>query len=287
MEYHITLTDSAQSALELLAVESGLSKTQIKQAMQKGALWCKRGRSGREKGSKQAQRTRRVPKNLKTGDSLHLYYDAKVLSELPPEPQMIADEGAYSVWYKPYGMRSQGSKWGDHCALYRWVEVNHKPEKPAFLVHRLDRAATGLILVAHSKKAAVALTKLFEERNVDKRYQVIVVGQFSEQSGVWAKKQTFTAEVDGKAATSHARCLAYDAEKDRSLLEVTIETGRKHQIRYHLAAAGFPVVGDRLYGNAKTDEQDLQLTASLLSFVCPISHEERLYELPRELLPVL
>jgi len=283
MEYHLTLTDDTQSALDLLAAESGLSRQQIKQAMSKGAVW----RTLCEYGGKQAQRMRRVPKSLKTGDTLHLYFDEKVLGEVPSEAQLIADEGAYSVWYKPFGMRSQGSKWGDHCALYRWVEVNHKPERPAFLVHRLDRAATGLILVAHSKKAATALTKLFEQREIDKRYQVIVAGQFSEQTGAWAKKQTFTTAVDGKAATSHARCLAYDAEKDRSLLEVTIETGRKHQIRCHLADAGSPVIGDRLYGDAKDDDQDLQLAASSLSFVCPISNEERLYELPEALLPAL
>jgi tRNA pseudouridine32 synthase / 23S rRNA pseudouridine746 synthase len=280
-QFHITLTDDVQSGLDLLVCESGLSKQQIKQAMSKGAVW----RSGGEHGGKQAQRMRRVAKNLKAGESLHLYYDEKVLAEESTPAQLIADEGAYSVWYKPYGMRSQGSKWGDHCALYRWVEVNLKPERPAFLVHRLDRAATGLILVAHQKKAATALAKLFEQRQINKRYQVIVAGQFSAETGVWAKKQTFTTEVDGKAATSHARCLAYDAEKNRSLLEVTIETGRKHQIRCHLTEAGFPVIGDRLYGNANEGNQNLQLVASSLSFICPHTGVERDYFLPETLLP--
>lgn len=278
-QIHLTLTDAAVSPVDLLAADSGLSKQQIKQAMHKGAVWRSEG--------KQAYRMRRAAKNLKDGDTLHLYYDEKVLSEIPLQAQLIADEGSYSVWYKPYGMRSQGSKWGDHCALYRWVEVNAKPERPAFLVHRLDRAATGLILVAHQKKAATALTKLFEQRDVDKRYRVVVAGQFSVETGAWAKKQTFTGEVDGKAAISHARCLAYNAEKNRSLLEVTIETGRKHQIRCHLAEAGFPVIGDRLYGDAKLHDEDLQLAASSLAFLCPITNEQRLYELPSELLPEL
>ena len=123
-QFHVSISDPSQSALDLLAAESGLSKQQIKQAMQKGAVWRSQG--------KQAQRMRRVAKNLKAGDNLHLYYDEKVLAEVPPAPQLIADESAYSVWYKPYGMRSQGTKWGDHCALYRWVEVNLKPERPAF-----------------------------------------------------------------------------------------------------------------------------------------------------------
>ena len=279
MEYHVTLTDTSQSALDLLVAESNLSKQQIKQAMQRGALWRSRG--------KQAQRMRRISKTLQAGETLHLYYDEKVLAEIPPEPQLIADEGAYSVWYKPYGMRSQGSKWGDHCALYRWVEVNLKPERPAFLVHRLDRAATGLILVAHQKKAATELTKLFEQRQIDKRYQVIVAGKFSDTSGPWAKQQTFDSAIDGKPAVSHARCLTYDVVHDRSLLEVIIETGRKHQIRRHLAGAGFPVVGDRLYGDALVEDQNLQLTACSLAFVCPISDQARFYKLSDELLLTL
>lgn len=279
MDYHVTLTDPAQPVLDLLVAESGLSKQQIKQAMHKGAFWRTRG--------KQAQRIRRVPKNSKAGDAFHLYYDKKVLTEEPPEPQLIADEGAYSVWYKPYGMRSQGSKWGDHCALYRWVEVSLKPERPAFLVHRLDRAATGLILVAHQKKAASALTKIFEQRQVDKRYRVVVEGEFSESTGPWDKQQTFDSDIDGKAAISHARCLEYDESHDRSLLEVFIETGRKHQIRRHLSGSGFPVVGDRLYGDAARSEENLQLTACSLTFVCPLTGIERNYQLPSKLMPKL
>ena len=151
-QYHLTVTDASVSAVELLAAESGLSKQQIKQIMHKGAVWRSRG--------KQAQRIRRAKSKLNVGDELSLYLDAKVLAEVPAEPQLLADEGAYSVWYKPYGMRSQGSKWGDHCALYRWVELNLQPQRPAFLVHRLDRAATGLILIAHEKKAAAALVRV-------------------------------------------------------------------------------------------------------------------------------
>lgn len=275
MEYHVTLTDPAQSALDLLVAESGLSKQQIKQAMHKGAFWRTRG--------KPTQRIRRVPKNSKAGDTFHLYYDEKVLTEEPPEAQLIADEGAYSVWYKPYGLRSQGSKWGDHCTVYRWAELHLDPQRQAFLVHRLDRAASGLILVAHEKKVAAALSKLFEQRNIDKRYRVIVDGRFNEA----ASPQTFSDDLDGKRAVSHARCLVYNEESNRSLLDVSIETGRKHQIRRHLSGAGFPVVGDRLYGDAAHSDENLQLTACSLAFVCPLTGVERDYRLPSKLMPKL
>ena len=75
--------------------------------------------------------------------------------------------------------------------------------------------------------------------------------------------------------------LEYSAELDRTLVEVKIETGRKHQIRKHLLGAGFPIVGDRLYGSA--DGLDLQLASTSLSFCCPMSGEQKAYSLAGQL----
>ena len=137
---------------------------------------------GRSFGQIQSNRLRRAKRPLKSGDELHLYYDPKVQAEVPPAPTMIADVGGYSVWRKPYGMRSQGSKWGDHCTIMRWAEQHLEPERTSFTVHRLDLAANGLILVAHSKKIAGALGSLFQAREIEKRYRAIVKGDFSVHS---------------------------------------------------------------------------------------------------------
>ena len=104
-----------------------------------------------------------------------------MLSSPVPQALLIEDLIDYSVWYKPYGMLSQGSKWSDHCTIARFAQKNLSNERPAFIVHRLDRAATGLILIAHSKKAAKALSSLFENRTIEsnsleKFYQIIVHG---------------------------------------------------------------------------------------------------------------
>ncbi len=264
-ELHLPIEEAGQNAVELLATHSGLSRQQIKQAMQKGAVWLGRG--------KRVRPLRRAKRPLQPGEELHLYYDAAVLAEVPPAPQLVADEGDYSIWYKPYGLRSQGSRWGDHCAINRWLELNLTPQRPAFIVHRLDRATTGLILIAHTKTAAAALSAMFRERGVEKRYRAVVHGAFPEGEGL-----RLDTELDERPALSHARRLAYDAQHDRSLLEVDIATGRKHQIRRHLAGAGFPVVGDRLYGR-EGDEEDLQLSAVELRFRCPLSGEARHYRL--------
>lgn len=271
-EYHLDIINDAEKPAELLASETGLSKQKIKQAMQKGAVWLS--------DNKGTHRLRRQSKLLQAGTILHFYYDPAVLNESVTDAVLIADEGEYSVWFKPRGMLAQGSKWGDHCSINRWVEKHLMPQRPAFIVHRLDRFASGLILIAHKKKMATLLADLFQNKRIKKHYKVIVHGQFTNET------VTFRNEIDNKPAVSHVSLLQYDDVNNYSLVQVEIETGRKHQIRLHLSAAGFPVVGDRLFGHAE-DNCDLQLTAVKLSFPSPIDESEKTYTLENKLQPKL
>jgi tRNA pseudouridine32 synthase/23S rRNA pseudouridine746 synthase len=265
-EHHLPIVDDEGSAVELLASASGLSRQRLRQVMDQGAVWLTHGTRTR--------RIRRRKTRLQRGDTLHLYYNPAVLAEPVRPAGLIADRGRYSVWDKPYGMRSQGSRWGDHTTLLRWAEKQLRPQRSGWIVHRLDRAASGLILLAHDKRMAAALSALFRERQVDKRYQVLVHGRFP----VADSPLIIDADVGERSARSRASLRHYDADSDRSELEVGIDTGRKHQIRVHLAALGFPVVGDRLYG-AAGDVEDLQLRAVYLGFPCPISGERQEFRL--------
>jgi tRNA pseudouridine32 synthase/23S rRNA pseudouridine746 synthase len=271
-EFHIELTGNNTDAVELLATATGLSRQKIKQAMQQGAVWLT--------DAKGTHRLRRHSKKLIIPGTLHFYFDSRILDEKVAAAILVADEGDYSVWFKPKGMLSQGSKWGDHSAINRWVEMNIKPERPAFIVHRLDRFASGLILLAHKKKTATALSALFQNKKITKKYKVIVHGLFPDEV------MTFNTQVENKPAASHVSLLQYDEAKDVSLVQVDIETGRKHQIRIHLATAGFPVVGDRLHGD-KNASEDLQLTAYKLSFISPVDGSEKEYLLAEEYQPGL
>lgn len=265
-EFHVDIDSAEQRSVDALHRASGISRQKLKSAMTKGAVWLTRGSN--------TQRLRRATRRLQAGDALHLYYDERVLAEEPVRPELIADVGGYSVWRKPFGLRSQGSKWGDHCTVVRWAETHLEPQRTAFTVHRLDRAASGLILVAHSKGIAAALSKLFRDRAVEKRYRAWVAGEFPAQ-GI---PQRLTASIDGKAAVSEVSVIRADGE--RTLLDVRIETGRKHQVRRHLAEIGFPIIGDRRYGDGRADGVDLQLTAYLLAFQCPVADQPVAYHLP-------
>jgi tRNA pseudouridine32 synthase/23S rRNA pseudouridine746 synthase len=270
IEAHLPIGSSTDTSVGLLHVATGLSKQRIKLAMTQGAVWITRGSN--------TQRLRRAKRILHAGDEIHLYYDEKILAEVPPEPTLVADLGAYTVWDKPRGLRSQGSKWGDHCTLVRWAERHLQPERSAFTVHRLDRAARGLMLVAQSKSTAAALSALFKKREVEKSYRALVSGDLSEQPNPLRVERP----LDGKEAISEISVLQVSDDGARSLVDVRIETGRKHQIRRHLAESGHPIIGDRMYGKGKEDGVDLQLTAYLLAFRCPVKDEWVEYRLPIE-----
>ncbi|WP_394200449.1 RluA family pseudouridine synthase [Shewanella waksmanii] len=273
-EHHLTIKHPEQSdAVSLLATLCSLSKQQVKQAMVKGAVWLTRGKT--------TTRLRRTKRALQLGDELHIYYNSSVLQQQVDDAVLISDQQQFSVWYKPYAMLCQGSKWSDHTTINRYAELNLSPQRTANIIHRLDRAATGLVVIGHAKQATAAIAKQFELRHTDKIYQVIVEGQFPSQP------ITINSDVDGKSACSHARVLAYDSNQHRSLVEVKIDTGRKHQIRIHMASSGYPVVGDRQHGDATGDDDNLQLTACFLAFNSPVTGERLEFSLPQQYRPTL
>ncbi|MDP2561352.1 RluA family pseudouridine synthase [Psychrobium sp. 1_MG-2023] len=267
-ELHLSVKQAAP-AIELLQQHCQLSKQQLKQVMHKGAVWLTTGNK--------TQRLRRAKKELTIGQELHLYYNSDALSDAFTPPQLVADLQEYSVWYKPCGMMSQGSKWGDHSTVARFAEVNLTPQRPAFIVHRLDRATHGLILIAHSKKAVRELTQLFEQRLINKKYQAVVKGQFGEA-------QEFNQEIDGRSAYTKVTELCYHPDMKASLVDVEIGSGRKHQIRRHLSEAGWPLIGDRLYGGDDTATTNLQLCAYELRFDCPLTLKKQHFNVQPQLI---
>lgn len=280
----IPVTQTHISAIDCLATACAeaypsLSRQALKNAMAKGAVWLQQNQKPGRQGKSKVQRLRRAKRVLAEGDTLYLYYNEAVLQQTVNDAVPVYVDTAYSVWNKPSGMPSQGSKWGDHTALNRWVE--QQQQRTCFLIHRLDKAASGLILLAHDKKTAAQLCQYFEDRKITKRYQAIVHGKFPEQ------EQVFENNIDGKTARTRAKRLDYDFNHQCSLLSIDIDTGRKHQIRRHLSEARFPIVGDRLYGQqeARTEEDelhDLQLRAWQLAFECPITQAPRSYTLPED-----
>ena len=264
-------SENPRKASEFLAETTGLSKRQIKEAMSKGAVWHQR--TGTKK-----HRIRRATTLLKAGDILSLYYNEKLLALEPDTAELVSDRRNYSVWFKPPGLLTQGTKYGDYCALMRQAQKYFRPERKVFAVHRLDREASGLVLVAHNKKAAAGLSRLFQHQKVVKVYRIRVLGNLSEYEAGGKIEQ----KLDDKAALTSFTMQEYDPLSNTSLAEVILHTGRKHQIRRHFDLIGYPVMGDPRYGKGNKNRDGMKLVACRLEFECPFNRKKVLFSLSEE-----
>jgi len=261
-----------QNLAAFLHVKTALSNLQVRRALAAGAIWLgPQGRSGK--------RMRDGSKRLTIGDRVEIYYDETILSRVPPQATLLRDFGRYSVWYKPPGLLTQGSRFGDHCALLRQATLFFKPRRPVYMVHRLDREADGLMLLAHHADAAGQLSHLFENREICKQYRVAVLGQLKSKGANGDIRES----LDGKEALTHFKVLDVDSRKNQTTILVTLKTGRRHQIRRHFEAIGHPVMGDPLYGTGNKNRDGMQLTAMKLGFSCPVTHQQVLFTLHDQL----
>ncbi|MDD5475629.1 MAG: RluA family pseudouridine synthase [Syntrophales bacterium] len=253
--------------VDVLSSASGISHDCVKDALYKGALWLRR--SGRKN-----ERLRDVRTMLNPGDCLEFNYDKAILGVVPPKAGLVADEKRFSVWYKPPGLLTQGTRYGDHCSLLRQVELFFQPSRPVFPVHRLDREVAGLVLIAHGKKSAAELSSLIRKGAIHREYRAEVRGNLAKTR----MKATIDLALDGKSAVTEFYVLGYDQERDTSKVAVTIKTGRLHQIRRHFNMIGFPVMGDPRYGRGNKNRAGLCLEASSLRFQCPLSGQWKEYQ---------
>jgi len=157
----------------------------------------------------------------------------------------------------------------------------------AHTIHRLDRDTSGLMLFAKSKEVALMFEEDWKNTVYDRRYVAVVSGSMEKKDGViesWLKDNkafiTYSSPVDngGKFAQTYYETL-YSTPR-YSLVELTLETGRKNQIRVHMADIGHPVVGDPKYGNGDNSLGRLCLHAYKLCFHHPIKKKDMEFETP-------
>ena len=196
-------------------------------------------------------------------------------------------DDAVVVVEKPAGLLSMGSEREKEKTVYRILNMHLKtlmrtPAQQVFIVHRLDRETSGLMMFARTESTQAALQRNW--KGVIKRYLAIVEGVPADAHGTLKDRLVESrslvvhrVEEGGEVAITHYRVLR--AKGARSLLELTLETGRRNQIRVQLAELGHPVIGDRKYGakfSAKIGPKTgpagrLALHASELKFRHPVS----------------
>jgi 23S rRNA pseudouridine1911/1915/1917 synthase len=194
-----------------------------------------------------------------------------------PEPKIIYEDDNFLAVAKPAGLIVHKTRRGGpeqsekEQALTDWLlkrypeirNVGDEPETRPGIVHRLDKDASGLLLIAKNQRYFNYLKSLFQKQQIEKKYLAFVFGRVRPKVGVIEKpigiksgsiKRSIHSEKMAKAATTAYKVLQElkAGEADFfSLLEIKPATGRTHQIRVHLSGIGHPLVGDKLYGRKK------------------------------------
>jgi 23S rRNA pseudouridine1911/1915/1917 synthase len=171
-----------------------------------------------------------------------------------------------------------------YAYLYDYVKAQ-KPENKIFVVHRLDKKASGILVFARSEAVKRKLQAQFETHDIDRSYIAIVEGRVKDDRGAvenyLAENRAYKVyvtddEKKGKIAITNYRVNKRVA--GFTWLEIATQTGRKHQIRLHLAVLGHPIIGDKEYGSTKNPLQRLGLHANRLGFTHPVTGEKMSFE---------
>jgi len=161
-------------------------------------------------------------------------------------------------------------------ALLRQYLNRKKPRESLFIVHRLDREASGLLVFAKTVQTKERLQDQFKRHTAGRRYVAVVEGRvkaddftirsYLRENAAYRVYSTSNTKI-GKLAITHVHVLKRNAKS--TVLEVRLETGRKHQIRVHLADSGHPIIGDKNYGARSNPIRRLALHAAHLDFKHP------------------
>lgn len=185
-------------------------------------------------------------------------------AQLDPRLNILYEDSDLLVVNKPADLVCHPTKTDVYSSLVSRVRLHLGPSIPAQLIHRLDRETSGIVVFAKTLPTAKAWRQVWERREVWKGYQAIVHGRVVPDTGIidapLGKDENSPVAIkdcvrpDGAAAVTEFRVLNRLTHSDQpySLLQVAPQSGRKHQIRIHLASIGHPIVGDKLYG---PDEQ--------------------------------
>ncbi len=246
-----------------------------------------------EHGSVQVngQSVKRSNHPLHTGDVVSIRAKNEVRAEglLPPGMRVLFEDESLIVIEKPERLLSMASATERDETAYAFLTDyvrggNRRSRKRVWIVHRLDRESSGLMVFAKTKAAKRELQANWSK--TEKRYLAVVEGAPPADQGVEShlnesnsyKVKSAPRSARTRHAVTHYRVMKRTAT--RALLELTLETGRRNQIRVHLADAACPVIGDHKYEARTNPARRLGLHASSLQFKHPLSGELLRFESP-------
>jgi len=204
--------------------------------------------------------------------------------------RIIHEDADIIVIDKASGLLSMASETEKQKTAYHMLSEYVKkfdPKNLIFIVHRLDRDTSGLMMFAKSKRVQEVLQKDWNEAIIERSYVAIVEGCMEKTDGTvtsWLKENKamimYSSQTpdDGLKAVTHYKVLK--TNKLYSLLDVKLETGRKNQIRIHMKDMGYPVTGDKKYGARLNPIGQMGLHARVLSFKHPVTGRAFRFDTP-------
>ncbi len=206
-----------------------------------------------------------------------------------PRLRIVYEDDDIIVVNKGYGLLSVGTdnkKEGTAYSILRDYLKRLNPANKLFIVHRLDRHTSGLMLFAKNIKAKEAMQHNWNNMVLDRRYAAIVEGCPEPAEGVHRSRLLENAQHlmystdDPKGLEAVTRYKVLKSRNGYSLVDVSLDTGRKNQIRVHMHDMGTPIAGDRRYGAKTSPIHRLALHARTLRFVHPMTHKDMNFSIP-------
>ena len=207
---------------------------------------------------------------------------------LAKDPDILYEDQQIIVVSKPVGLLSVSTDSGNekdtmHSRVFEWVKGKEKGR--IFIVHRLDRETSGCMLFAKDIDTKEMLQEQFFNRSVERKYHAVLEGVLQEKSGTcidWIQQSkdlrvrivSSANSKDSKEAITHWEI--EEIVENRTLVCLSIETGRRAQIRLQMSALGAPVSGDTMYGKGRNSASRLCLHASSLRFIHPNGDEMKI-----------
>ena len=201
-----------------------------------------------------------------------------------PKLKIIFEDAYLIVVEKKEGLLTVSTGISDETTAFSILKTHVKKSSPAnriYVVHRLDRETSGVIMFAKTKEVQLILQENWHRIITRRIYVALVEGKVEKEQDTivtWLTENEKSLKIHssdtdngGQQATTHYRCVK--SNDNYSLLEIELETGRKNQIRVHMQDIGHPVVGDKKYGAGVSPIGRLGLHARLLAFYHPISTE--------------
>ena len=203
---------------------------------------------------------------------------------------IVYEDDVLVVVDKPAGLLTMANEKERDKTAYSLLRARanaKRPREKIFIVHRLDREASGLIVFAKTADAKEFLQSQFKDHTAGRTYTAVVEGQvapdaftirsFLDENRAYRVYST-SKNGAGKIAITHVKVLK--KTNKTSIVQIRLETGRKHQIRVHLAERGHPVVGDKFYGTGKTKSNRLALHGARLEFRHPVTGKRLTFDSP-------